>query len=195
MTYPPHGDQPQYHYQSPPEPQSSDSLGPPIIPGEFTSAGQRPRKPRKLPIIFAALGTLLILATAGILNVVFRQAFHSSSAAGASGLSAWDIEQQRMHEQIFEWVQSKCDEPHSGTKVADAGKTLVVDTLGEEDATGADPSTVKCILSRLKTPTAVIARMDSTRALDGQQQDQWEGFTASWTSHPDHGMDLILRKV
>ena len=193
MTYPPHGDQPQHHYQSPSEPQSADSLGPPMSPGRLTSAGQGPNASRKVPVILAALGTLLVLATAGILTVVLRQG--SGSDAAASAPSAWDIEQQRMHDQIFEWVQSKCDEPHSGTEVADAGSTLLVDTVGEKDATGADPSTVTCILSRLKTPTAVIAHMDSTRALDGQQQDQWEGFRAAWTYHPDHGMDLILRKA
>jgi hypothetical protein len=182
MTHPPHGDRPQHADR----PQPSYTL-------EFTSTGPRPGKSRKVPIVLAAVGTLVTLGAAGILYPVLSNASASDAAAGS--LSAWDIEQQRMHDQIFEWVQSKCDEARSGTQVADAGKTLRIDTLGEEDSTGADASTVTCILSRLKTPTAVISHMNSTPAPDGQQQDQWEGFTASWTYHPDHGMDLVLRKA
>jgi hypothetical protein len=35
--------------------------------------------------------------------------------------------------------------------------------------------------------------MDSTSALNGRQEDSWQEFTASWTYHPDNGIDLIVR--
>ena len=42
------------------------------------------------------------------------------------------------------------------------------------------------------TPTTVIAQMDSTRALDGTRDATWDGMTATWTYHPDDGLDVIL---
>jgi hypothetical protein len=35
--------------------------------------------------------------------------------------------------------------------------------------------------------------MEQTRALDGRQQDTWGGYTASWSYHPDSGMELIVQ--
>lgn len=39
---------------------------------------------------------------------------------------------------------------------------------------------------------AVISRMSATRALDGMQDGQWEGISASWTYHPDDGLNITL---
>jgi hypothetical protein len=41
-------------------------------------------------------------------------------------------------------------------------------------------------------PESVTAQMDGTRALDGRQPASWDGYTASWTFHPDSGFDLII---
>lgn len=51
---------------------------------------------------------------------------------------------------------------------------------------------VTCVLGELDAPTNVTARMDSTRALDGMQDAEWGKFEASWTYHPDDGLDLII---
>jgi hypothetical protein len=93
----------------------------------------------------------------------------------------------------FEVAQSSCDPAREGTQITDGGKTLLVDSKGSEDFTGAPISAVACVLKHLNVPQAVVAHMDSTRALDGRQEDTWPGYTASWTYHPDDGMDLIVR--
>jgi hypothetical protein len=83
----------------------------------------------------------------------------------------------------------------SGT-LSDGDKTLVIDTLGEEYGTGsATFDGLMCTLNELKTPQAVIARMGQTRALDGMQSAHWDSFDASWTYHPDDGLDVILTEV
>lgn len=41
-------------------------------------------------------------------------------------------------------------------------------------------------------PESVKAHMFATRALDGRQTDTWPGFSASWSYHPDDGMDLVI---
>jgi hypothetical protein len=45
----------------------------------------------------------------------------------------------------------------------------------------------------LKVPQAVRSHMEQTRALDGRQTDTWPGFTASWTYHPEQGLDVVVQ--
>lgn len=80
--------------------------------------------------------------------------------------------------------------------LADEDHTLVIDMAGEEYGTGdASFSDVSCVLTELSAPESVIARMNSTRALDGMQSATWDGFEASWTYHPDDGLDLIITQT
>ncbi|AGL13903.1 hypothetical protein [Actinoplanes sp. N902-109] len=81
----------------------------------------------------------------------------------------------------------------TGLTIADAGQTLLLDGTGEEDFTGMRSSDLSCVLEVLRTPQAVREHMWDTRALDGRQEDSWPGFTASWSYHPDDGMDMVIR--
>jgi hypothetical protein len=54
---------------------------------------------------------------------------------------------------------------------------------------------VTCVIKALDTPAFVVAEMDKTRALDGRQSQSWGSFEASWTYHPDDGLDIIVRQV
>lgn len=77
--------------------------------------------------------------------------------------------------------------------VADGGHTLVIDMRGQELGSGSLSATeVGCLLDALGTPAHVTSRMDSTRALDGMQDASWDGLTASWTYHPDDGLDIVI---
>lgn len=163
MAYPPPYD-PQQPPQQPAYPTTATL-------DQVMPAGPPPAKSRKPLVILGAVGIACILVVGGIV-------FAALDFFGDSPLAE---------------AQAKCDKDVSGTSVTDGGKTLLIDTKGEEDTAGTDISVVACVLTELKTPAAVIAHMDSTRALDGRQEDSWEGFTASWTYHPDAGMDLIVR--
>jgi len=37
--------------------------------------------------------------------------------------------------------------------------------------------------------------MERTRALDGTQSDTWDGLQASWSYHPDSGINLLIEKA
>lgn len=79
-----------------------------------------------------------------------------------------------------------------GATVADVGRTLIVTAVaGHDSLTGAD---LRCVLDELHAPASVREHMGSTRALDGQQEDAWPGFTARWTYHPDNGFHLTITK-
>ena len=51
----------------------------------------------------------------------------------------------------------------------------------------------KRVLTELEVPCYVTSHIDSTRALDGQQTDEWDGISARWTFHPESGLHLVLR--
>ena len=75
--------------------------------------------------------------------------------------------------------------------VADKGKTLT--TAGESGVSYTDIEDVACVLAKLEVPSYVVSHIDSTRALDGQQTDEWDGISARWTYHPEDGLHLVLR--
>ena len=79
--------------------------------------------------------------------------------------------------------------------VADKGTTLTLTTAGKsgKSASYTDIEDVACVLTELEVPSYVTSHIDSTRALDGQQTDEWDGISARWTFHPESGLHLVLR--
>ena len=77
--------------------------------------------------------------------------------------------------------------------VADKGTTLTLTTAGESGVSYTDIEDVACVLAKLEVPSYVVSHIDSTRALDGQQTDEWDGISARWTYHPESGLHLVLR--
>lgn len=49
-----------------------------------------------------------------------------------------------------------------------------------------------CVLDSLDAPAVVRSHLTGTRALDGVQEDTWDGFSARWSYHPNSGMDLAV---
>lgn len=81
-----------------------------------------------------------------------------------------------------------------GVLVSDNGSTLSVDMMGETDYSGANYMDVMCIISAVKTPDYIVSAIESTRALDGRQHDEFDGIEVSWSYHPDTGLDLLYHK-
>lgn len=44
----------------------------------------------------------------------------------------------------------------------------------------------------LGLPSAVIRRMENTRALDGTLEESQDGITVTWTYHPDDGLSAVF---
>lgn len=84
---------------------------------------------------------------------------------------------------------SKCDGPDT----SDGGATLVLDTAGSDAGSGTLPfSVIECVLEYLEAPSSVLTKIGETRALDGRQDDSWDGYDISWNYHPDDGLDAII---
>lgn len=71
--------------------------------------------------------------------------------------------------------------------LGDNGKTLRLVTK--------DTKLVRCVLvDYADVSDAALGKMQGTRALDGRQTARWTGFEASWTYHPDDGINLVLEE-
>ncbi len=71
--------------------------------------------------------------------------------------------------------------------VADEGASLTFTSTGS--GLTHEPS---CVLENLQAPSYVIEHVVSTRALDGQQTDEWDDLEARWTFHPDSGLRMTI---
>lgn len=77
--------------------------------------------------------------------------------------------------------------------VEDQGRTLFLDMRGDDFGSGSlEYADVLCVLEALDVPQSVIHRIGQTRALDGVQDAVWAEVAASWTYHPDDGLDIIV---
>lgn len=93
----------------------------------------------------------------------------------------------------FQKAFESCGSP-SGVSVSDNGTTLSVDTMGEEDYSGADYYDMVCIVNAVGTPSYIISNMDTTNSLMGRQFDEFDGIEVSWSFHPDNGANVVFHK-
>ena len=50
------------------------------------------------------------------------------------------------------------------------------------------------MLNKLDAPQSVASKIGQTRALDGRQADEWDGYEISWSYHPDDGASIVVER-
>lgn len=138
-----------------------------------------------------AAGLLLgVVIGAGASSPVTPTAFDSTMGADSSsadvGFGSTDIEEAVADCGLTDAV---------GISVGDEGRSVAIQTTGEENTYGADIFELSCVLRGLDASDSIVARMDNTRALDGRQSGSWDDFEASWGYHPDDGVNLVIEEV
>jgi hypothetical protein len=123
--------------------------------------------------------TAVVVVTLAALALI---AFVVSRAIGASRTSS-----------AFEAAKAECAEESPHISLLDDGRGLSVAGEGS-DAPGASIIEIVCVLDELNVPEAVVSCMDRTRALDGTQDATWGGVRASWTYHPDAGLNIVFEE-
>lgn len=93
----------------------------------------------------------------------------------------------------FQKAYETCGSP-SGITVSDAGKTLSVNTKGEEDYSGATYSDMVCIINAVDTPSYILSNMETTNSLMGRQSDEFNDIEVTWSYHPNNGMNIVFHK-
>ncbi|MBM0255690.1 hypothetical protein [Micromonospora sp. 4G55] len=133
---------------------------------------------RRLPLLIAVAGAAaLVLIGVGV-----------AWAMGADGTQA-----EPQAKTPFASARDKCG---SGaltgeSELGDQGKTLTLRGQGKESS-GLSYSTLECYWSELDMPDSVKAEVEATRALDGRQTGDWGDIHASWSYHPDSGLQMVL---
>lgn len=90
----------------------------------------------------------------------------------------------------LEQAATKCEAGELG----DGGDSLFLDAIGTAPNSGTvATSDLACVLDALHTPNYVIKAMEQTTALNGRQSQEWGDLSASWTYHPENGLDIIIR--
>jgi len=164
----------------------------PIIPGVSstppsglpTYIRKRPAAPRRGRTWIVLAVTVGLAAAAGVLAFVFtttgtsKQAVHlGSPVPSVTGLR-------------------KAEQQCSAGELSDGDRTLFLDMYGKKSRSGTlAPADIQCVLEALNTPTYVTREMEETRALDGRQTDTWGPYSASWSYHPDQGLDILIRQL
>src|SRR5437867_2553958 len=83
---------------------------------------------------------------------------------------------------------------HVAGNLSDRNKTLSLDTQGQEEISGDTYDEVICVFNKLKVPSYIRQQVSNTRALDGMQHAHWRSYKASWTYHPDEGLNMVIYK-
>lgn len=93
----------------------------------------------------------------------------------------------------FELAKEACFLPNSpDAALGDGGRTLFIDHRGEDELDDLSTEKVLCLLAQLDAPESVVDHMFQTRAIDGIQENGWDGISARWTYHPDTGLAITL---
>lgn len=79
----------------------------------------------------------------------------------------------------------------SNVEILDGGEAVEMLRVSKYD--GPPFSGLTCLLDRLDAPSSVESEIGQTRALDGRQQDEWDGFSIAWSYHPDDGVSVLIK--
>jgi len=77
------------------------------------------------------------------------------------------------------------------TRILDGGESLEMLRVTKFD--GPPYFAMECVLEGLGAPASIESEIGQTRALDGRQQDEWDGFTIAWSYHPDDGASVLIK--
>ncbi|MDZ5443411.1 hypothetical protein U2F26_11800 [Micromonospora sp. 4G57] len=92
----------------------------------------------------------------------------------------------------FVLAKEKCGSTFgSDVELGDEGRTLTLHGDGKESS-GLSFGKLECYWSELKMPDSVKEELLATRALDGRQSGDWDGVHASWSYHPDSGLQMVF---
>lgn len=90
-------------------------------------------------------------------------------------------------------LETAAQDCKAGSTVADSGRTISMKVGSDAEKAQFPIETANCILNKLGAPQAVVDHFGSTRAIDGQQTDEWDGVKARFSyGGPSKGGQLIL---
>lgn len=164
-------------------PEGAESLDAPAV-------GRSGQPAWLIPGITGVAGLVLGLTIGLISALVIPTALEASREQSASDEQATAVEKARL---LLQSSEAACD---ADVDIAADKSSMFIDGKGKDFGSGdVSIADIECLLTALNTPDAVINKMNGTRALDGRQDGSWGNYEASWTYHPDDGLDIIIEVV
>ncbi|MDH6464331.1 hypothetical protein M2302_004529 [Micromonospora sp. A200] len=169
-------DQPLPPPASPPAVPAVDG-GPAPHESTETAAAEHKRGRRTLALVSAAGAAALLLVFVGVIAATRGDETQSGPTDTKTPFVA---------------AKERCGSASAGgAELGDQGKTLTLHGAGKESS-GLSYSMLECYWSALDMSDAVKAEVGATRALDGRQTGDWGDIHASWSYHPDSGLQMVL---
>lgn len=184
------------------------SAGPQAGPSPFGGPARNSQPTRKVELTLARLigGGVLALALAMVVGLALGWWLRSASSPQPEVALEEDVDSSLSEVteptvtaspteafKTLEFAVSICDlEDDPDITLGDDGRSLTIDTQGEDEVEGASIDDAACIFSFVGVPDSTVSKMDGTRALDGQQSDSWDDMEITWSYHPSSGIRFIL---
>jgi len=163
---------------------------PEAIPGGHTDSGisrassftkERVLAVQKLSWVFAAIG----------LGVGLVAGFLIGFSAGANAEDDSSVPTETAAVVPLKSATTRCSASNAdGVELGDEGQSLTITGYGL--LRGPTSAQFQCLTDALDMPDSVRSRISATRALDGRQTATWDGLSASWTYHPDSGLNMVF---
>lgn len=93
--------------------------------------------------------------------------------------------------QNFSSALDTCHASGSYVRLA-ADKSSLTLQAENESGRGLSAPVFRCVLDELDAPASMRQLMLLTRAIDGTQEEQWGLYRATWTYHPDQGLNVVI---
>lgn len=142
--------------------------------------------------VFAGVGLAIgavAVGTAWTISVGWHASSEEAAAAEAAAAADAKLQPYRDAELSLASAASTCGLDDQ-TGVAVSAGSITFSGAGQYDA--ASILDVACVLTELGADSSTNSKISQTRALDGRQEDHWGVYSASWTYHPDDGLNLIV---
>ena len=133
-----------------------------------------------------------MLGSLAAVSVVIALLFAVPALTEEQSGHAADVSRSPFQDAVSTCLSGTEDDDYAS--IGDSGHTLTLNGAGNIGR-GLDASAHSCVLDSLHLPDSVRAKIGQTHALDGQQTATWDDIEASWTYHPDAGLDVVLTRA
>lgn len=124
---------------------------------------------------------------------------------GVAGAAvAFLLHQQAAEAEAFEYAQverneafrldaQRCGIDSSSYERLDGGEAIQFIRVSKFD--GPSYETVWCFLEEQGAPKSLDVKIGQTRSLDGTREESWGDLLATWTYHPDAGLNILVERT
>lgn len=179
---------------APPVPVAPEAAEPttPLAPQPgYAPAPVGPERNRRLVWSFLAAAVTFFIGLALGLAIDDSDGEEAASGGEESATSGETDAAEEVN--LLQEAKTACAFDIYEVRLADGNDTLTIEGAGLASSE-ATFEVLYCIFEAVGMPDSTITRVETTRALDGFQDVTFGEFAASWTYHPDDGLNMTITR-